>query len=204
MDAADWDARYAASDRVWSKEPNRWVAEVVPGLTRGRALDMGAGEGRNALWLAQLGWQVDATDFSPVAITRLEAWAQERTAPVEGWLRAWVADATAAVPPAERTAYDLVVQCYLHLPTESWARAVGGAVERTRPGGSVLLIGHAGVNLTQGVGGPQQRDLLFDPDEVEAVAEALPVRVELCEIRARDVSGAERPALDTVAVLTRL
>jgi len=204
VEAADWDARYAASDRVWSTEPNRWFAEVVPGLIRGRALDMGVGEGRNALWLAQQGWQVDATDFSPVAIARLEVWAQERAGTVEGCLRAWVADATDVATPAERAAYDLVVQCYLHLPPQSWARAVRGAVERTRPGGWVLLIGHAGVNLTQGVGGPQQRDLLFDPDQVEAVAEELPVRVALCEIRAREVPGGDRPALDTVALLTRL
>lgn len=204
MDAADWDERYAGSDRVWSPKPNRWVAELVPGLTPGRALDMGAGEGRNAIWLAERGWSVDATDFSRVAVERMNAWAAARSEQVGGRLRPRVADATEPATRAERTAYDLVVQCYLHLAPEAWSQAVLGAVERTRPGGAVLLIGHAGRNLTEGVGGPQKRDLLFDPDEVEAVVAGAPVRVEVCAIRRRGVPDAERPALDTVALLTRL
>ncbi|MGI8946953.1 MAG: class I SAM-dependent methyltransferase [Ornithinimicrobium sp.] len=203
MEAADWDQRYAGSERVWPAEPNQWVAGIAPALSVGRALDMGAGEGRNAIWLAEQGWTVDATDFSPVAVERMRAWAQDRSEHVEGRLRAWVADATDAATPAGHTAYDLVVQCYLHLVPQEWARAVLAALERTRPGGSVLLIGHAGRNLTDGVGGPQQRNLLFDPDEVEAVVAELPVRVETCEIRQREVPGADRPALDTVALLTR-
>lgn len=203
MDAADWDQRYAGSERVWSAEPNQWVAAIAPTLSVGRALDMGAGEGRNARWLARQGWTVDATDFSPVAVERVRAGAQRRSTHGQGRLRAWVADATEAATPAERTAYDLVLQCYLHLVPQEWARAVSGAIERTRTGGAVLLIGHAGRNLTDGVGGPKQRDLLFDPDEVEAVVAQLPVRVETCEIRQRAVPGADRPALDTVALLTR-
>lgn len=204
MDAADWDERYAGSDLVWSAGPNRWVAELVPGLAPGLALEMAAGEGRNAIWLAEQGWSVDATDFSSVAIGRMRAWALARSETVDGRLRCWVADATSPPRPAERSAYDLVVQCYLHLVPQPWAQGVTGAVERTRPGGAVLLIGHAERNLTEGIGGPQQRDLLFDPEEVEAVVSDLPVRVEICKIRRREVPGAERPALDTVALLTRL
>lgn len=87
-----------------------------------------------------------------------------------------VADATAGVTPAERSAYDLVLQCYLHLPPAMWAKAVAGAAECARPGGSVLLIGHAGLNLTDGVGGPQQRNLLFDPADGEELVRDLPLR----------------------------
>lgn len=64
MDSAGWDTRYGATDLVWGGEPNRFVAEEFTGAPPGRALDLGAGEGRNAIWLASLGWQVTAVDFS--------------------------------------------------------------------------------------------------------------------------------------------
>ena len=64
MDAKDWDERYAATDLVWSAEPNRFVAELISSLTPGTAIDIAAGEGRNAIWLAQQGWTVTATDIS--------------------------------------------------------------------------------------------------------------------------------------------
>ena len=73
MDAKDWDERYAATELVWSAEPNRFVAELVSPLTPGTAVDIAAGEGRNAIWLAQQGWTVTATDYSSVAVERMRA-----------------------------------------------------------------------------------------------------------------------------------
>ena len=73
MDAKDWDERYAAADLVWSAEPNRFVAELISPLTPGTAVDIAAGEGRNAIWLAQQGWTVTATDYSSVAVERMRA-----------------------------------------------------------------------------------------------------------------------------------
>ncbi|MFD0328131.1 methyltransferase domain-containing protein [Streptacidiphilus monticola] len=70
MDAEDWDRRYAAEELVWSAGPNRFVAEELAGLTPGRALDLAAGEGRNALWLAEQGWRVDAVDWSAVGLDK--------------------------------------------------------------------------------------------------------------------------------------
>ena len=77
MDAAGWDERYAASELVWSAEPNRFVAEVCADLAPGRALDLAAGEGRNAIWLAQRGWDVTATDFSAVGLDKGRRLAQQ-------------------------------------------------------------------------------------------------------------------------------
>ena len=71
MDAAGWDARYAGADLVWSAGPNVWVRELCTPLTPGRALDVAAGEGRNALWLVEQGWTVVAADFSPVGVARM-------------------------------------------------------------------------------------------------------------------------------------
>ena len=70
MDAKDWDARYEASPRVWSATPNQFVESELVDLAPGSALDLASGEGRNALWLASLGWQVTAIDYSAVAIER--------------------------------------------------------------------------------------------------------------------------------------
>ena len=64
MDSAAWDDRYAASDLVWSAEPNVWVRELCARMPPGRALDIAAGEGRNALWLAEQGWAVLAVDVA--------------------------------------------------------------------------------------------------------------------------------------------
>src|SRR4051794_41852696 len=70
MDAAAWDERYAATGLVWSAEPNRFVVAEMADLRPGRALDLAAGEGRNAIWLAVRGWRVTAVDFSAVAIDK--------------------------------------------------------------------------------------------------------------------------------------
>lgn len=201
MDASDWDSRYAGADLVWSTEPNVWVRELCSPLRPGRALDVAAGEGRNALWLAERGWTVTATDFSPVAVTRMGELADHRlgTADRER-LQAVVADATA---PAPGTAYDLVLFSYLHLPREQWERALSAGVSATAPGGLVVVVAHARRNLTEGVGGPQDAAILLDPEDLLASSAGLPVAVELAQVRSRAVEGAPRPALDTVAVLRR-
>src|ERR1700712_1041252 len=70
MDAQTWDERYAAAGLVWSATPNQFVAAELAALPPGRALDLACGEGRNALWLADRGWQVTAVDFSRVALDK--------------------------------------------------------------------------------------------------------------------------------------
>ena len=104
-------------------------------------------------------------------------------------------------PPG--AAYDLVLFSYLHLPAQEWGRAVDAGVAAARVGGLVLVIAHARRNLTAGVGGPQDPTVLLDPEDVLASVAHLPVAVELAQLRARDVEGAARPALDTVVLLRR-
>ncbi len=69
-DAAHWDQRYAETDRLWAPEPNATVADIVAEWPPGSALDLGAGEGRHAVWLARRGWRVTAVDFSAVGLAR--------------------------------------------------------------------------------------------------------------------------------------
>lgn len=203
MDDKDWDRRYSQAELVWSADPNIWVREFVRDLVPGRALDVAAGEGRNAIWLAGKGWEVIATDFSAVAIERAQALADDGLQPdARERLVFAIADAM-QVPPGVDGDRDLTVLSYLHLPDDQWQRAIQAAVETLAPGGALLVIGHARVNLTDGVGGPQDPGVLRDPDAIESSLNGLPVSVELSEIRRREVAGADRPALDTVVLARR-
>jgi SAM-dependent methyltransferase len=170
MDAETWDERYAASDLVWSAEPNTFVVSLTGDLPVGTAIDLGAGEGRNALWLAEQGWQVTAVDFSSVAVER------GRARP-GGDLVDWqVADVT-TYEPADR--FDLVLVCYLHLPRHVMRRVLQHAASWVGPGGHLVVVAHAARNLVEGVGGPQDRDRL--PDEellAEAAADLVVERLE--------------------------
>jgi SAM-dependent methyltransferase len=204
MDAAAWDERYAAVDLVWSTTPNAFVEEVVGGLPPGRALDVAAGEGRNAVWMAEHGWRVTAADFSPVAVDRTREIAARRLGPGADAVRALVADATTPAPaPEDGGGYDLVLFSYLQLPREPWGRALAAGVDAAAPGGVVLVIAHALRNLTEGTGGPQDPAVLHDPEDVLASVADLPVEVVSARLRHREVVGAGRPALDTVVLLRR-
>jgi SAM-dependent methyltransferase len=179
-DNSFWEKRYttAAADgsTIWSLGPNAWVAETVESLfdLAGNAVDLAAGEGRNALWLASLGWQVTAVDFSPAGL----AIGQER-AVAEGLVVDWVeADATTWVA---QIPVDLVVVAYLQLPAEALAKAIAGASASLTDDGVLVLIGHDRDNLTRGTGGPQDPDVLLTVAELAAAASAAGLTVERCE-----------------------
>ena len=116
MDSSHWDERYAASDLVWSATPNMWVEQLTADLTPGTAVDLAGGEGRNALWLAERGWQATVVDFSQVALDRAQQWAAERLGADAHRLRTEQADLLAYAPPAR--AYDLVLVVYLQVPAD--------------------------------------------------------------------------------------
>lgn len=197
--AALWDARYAAATTaVWHLDPNMWVREAVEGRTPGHALDVAAGEGRHALWLAGLGWQVDAVDISAVGLARGRALAAE--AALSGRITWTVADVV-TTPPA-RT-YDLVVVAHLHLPAEPLAEVLRSAVAALDDGGLLVVVGHDAANLTDGVGGPRDPQVLYGPDDVVTHLDGTGVRVTHAQTRARPVAGADRPALDAVVVAVR-
>lgn len=185
-----WDERYAASDRVWSSGPNREVAAIVGDWPPGRALDLGAGEGRHALWLAERGWQVTAVDFSAVGIDRGREEGRSRGVEVE-WV---VADVTAWEPPAG-TAFDLVLVAYLHVPEDVFSR-LG---QWLSPGGALVVVGHALRNLTEGVGGPQDPSILHTTEQLRAAASGL--EVERCEEVLRPTDAGD--AIDVVLVARR-
>ncbi|MFC7360740.1 class I SAM-dependent methyltransferase [Nocardioides astragali] len=186
MDASAWDERYAASELVWSREPNRFVAAELADLPAGTAVDLAAGEGRNAIWLATRGWSVTAVDFSQVALDKGARLAADLDASLD---LTWVcADATTWEPPEP---VDLVVIAYLQVQAEDRRRAVRGAYAMLRPGGTLLLVAHDSTNLTEGTGGPQDPAVLMTAEDVLADLDGLDADVVRAQRVARDVTSAD-------------
>ena len=194
-----WNRRWAGEERVHaSTAPSRFVVAEVAGLRPGAALDLACGAGRNAVWLAGQGWRVTAVDFSAVALRMARGLEAERRVSVE-----WVeADVLAWMPPAR--AYDLVCVLYLQLPPGERRTALARAAAAVQPGGTLLVLGHDLLNLTEGWGGPTQADVLFTPDDV--VAEIGDLRIEKAERVRRTVDdlGAAREAIDALVRATRV
>lgn len=195
----DWDERYRAASLVWSGEPNRWVRRHTEHLAPGTALDLASGEGRNALWLAERGWQVTAVDFSRVAMDKAERLAVGRSAGTRARFRGIVADLR-TYRPSER--YDLVLVVYHQVPVQERTAALRMAGNAVAPGGRLLVVAHHLDNLTKGVGGPQSADVLYTEHDVLDDLRVFPYLVIRTAERAeREVEGHDRPALDLVVEL---
>jgi SAM-dependent methyltransferase len=185
VQAEDWDARYAERQQ-WSAGPNALIAALLQDLPPGRAVDLAAGEGRHARWLAGLGWTVAAVDFSRVGLDRGRA---EPGAEAVTWV---VADVLTWTPPA--VDLDLVLVAYLHLPEDDTVELLTRAVGWLRPGGRLLVLGHDVENLSRGVGGPQEAAILHSVPRLAPVAGLLDVdRLE--QVARETPAGA---ALDTL------
>ncbi|WP_055600624.1 class I SAM-dependent methyltransferase [Streptomyces aureus] len=140
---AEWDNRYADRQQLWSGRPNGALVAEVDGLTPGRVLDVGCGEGADAVWLARCGWDVTALEVSGVALERAAGHARDAGVAVH-WVHATLTDA--ALPPAS---FDLVSAQYpalLRTPDAAAERALTGAVA---VGGVLLLVHHAGMDTRQ-------------------------------------------------------
>jgi 2-polyprenyl-3-methyl-5-hydroxy-6-metoxy-1,4-benzoquinol methylase len=176
-----WDERHAARQPIESFEPDPTLVDEIGSLRPGRALDLGAGDGRNAIWLAIQGWQVTAVDFSQVALDRGRALATASGVRVEWQL----ADLLEWSPGASR--FDLVTLFFIHLPPDERRDVYARAAVAVAPGGTLLIVGHDRTNLVDGVGGPQDPTVLFTPGEVAA---------DLAGFRVDRADVARRPVLD--------
>ena len=132
-----WERLYGEREQVWSGRVNEPLAREVADLAPGRALDLGCGEGGDALWLAERGWTVTAVDISTTALDRARAEAQRRGATVD-WQQQDLAEALPAGP------YDLVSAQFLQSPVElPRADVLRRAAAELAPGGLLLVVGHA-------------------------------------------------------------
>jgi thioredoxin reductase/SAM-dependent methyltransferase len=167
--ADDWDHRYSG-DRMWSGNPNGTLVNEVGDLPPGRALDVGAGEGGDAVWLAEHGWSVTASDISRHALDRVGAEAAARKLRIE----CLQADAN-AVDPFRGATFDLVSAQYASIPRTPDDRAVRSLLAAVAPGGTLLVVGHDLEPMRAPID-TAANTRMFDPDayvRVDDVAAAL-------------------------------
>lgn len=193
---ARWDQRHGARDPIEAPDPDPTLVAVCEGLSPGRALDLACGDGRNSIWLAANGWEVTGVDFSSVALDRAANAARSARVAVT-----WRQEDLLAWRPDE-AAFDLVTLVFLHLPIAERAVVYGSAARAVARGGRLLVIGHDRTNLTDGIGGPPDPDVLFTADEVaETLAGSFVIERAAA---ARRGSGEGRVPIDAVVVARRV
>ncbi|WP_151523689.1 FAD-dependent oxidoreductase [Serinicoccus kebangsaanensis] len=197
----DWDHRYAGEARMWSGNPNGTLVAQVTGMPPGRALDVGAGEGGDVLWLAEQGWEVTASDISGNALGHVGAAAQARGLPVT-LLRT---DANAPGAFDGRT-YDLVSLQYGSFLRTPEGRGLGNLLGAVAPGGTLLVVSHDLTPLREPVD-PAEQTRMWDPEAyvgVEEIATALAAQdgwtVELHQTRPRPAGAASTHHVDDVVL----
>lgn len=199
----DWDQRYSG-ERLWSGNPNGALVAEVAGLEPGRALDVGAGEGGDALWLAEQGWDVTASDISTAALGHVDHEAGRRGLAV----RTLHADAN--VPGAlPSSAFDLVSAHYASIPRTPDDRATRNLLGAVAPGGVLLVVSHDLAPMRTPVDTAVQ-SRPFDPDayvRVEDVAAALAEspawEIEVHERRPRPAGAASSHHVDDLVLRAR-
>ncbi|TFE36257.1 NAD(P)/FAD-dependent oxidoreductase [Streptomyces sp. ICN441] len=198
----DWDHRYGGSDRAWSGNPNGTLVHEVAALAPGRALDVGTGEGADALWLAEHGWKVTATDISGNALARVRAEAERRGLTVD-LVRG---DAGDPAPFGGKT-FDLVSLQYGSFKRTPDQRGVRSLLAAVAPGGTLLVVHHDLAPLRDPVDVATQTRM-YDPEAfvgVDEIAEALGAdpgtwQVEVHETRPRPPGAASTHHVDDVVL----
>lgn len=162
-----WETRYASAAGQWSGNPNALLVDEVESITPGTALDLGCGEGGDAIWLAGLGWQVTAVDIAESALTYgAEHAASEGVGDAITWERH---DLSQSMPEGP---FDLVSACYLQSPVElRRGEILQAAAARVAPGGTLVIVGHSGfpawMKPMEGVHLPKADEVLAELDLTE-------------------------------------
>ena len=159
-----WEQRYRSHPSVWSGNPNTNLVSEAADLAPGTALDVGAGEGADALWLAERGWQVTATDISTVALDRAASHAREAGAEVAARINWLHADLTTWVP--QPMTYDLVSAQFMHLPKLQRDPMFARLAASVAAGGTLLVVGHHPSDLQTTIPRPPLPELFFTADDI--------------------------------------
>ncbi|HEY1988715.1 MAG TPA: class I SAM-dependent methyltransferase [Acidimicrobiales bacterium] len=165
-----WNERYRASGHIWSGNPNPQLVAEKANLASGRALDVGCGEGADAIWLAQNGWDVVATDISSVALERAARHALE-TDPAASTRIEWQQADLLARPPAPDS-FDLVTVQFMQLEPEPRRHMFTALAASVREGGTLLVVGHHPSDLASGVPRPQMPARFYTAEDIARLLDA--------------------------------
>jgi SAM-dependent methyltransferase len=177
-----WDQRYTSAERVWSGQPNGALVTETSGLPPGRVLDVGCGEGADAVWLAGQGWDVTALDVSGVALERAARHAEQAQVTVR-WVHAGLVEA--ALPAGT---FDLVSAQYPALLRTDDHNAETALLAAVAPGGTLLVVHHQIVDAEQFKAHGCDPEDYVSPADVAALLDD-GWRIEVNETRPRHVTG---------------
>jgi thioredoxin reductase/SAM-dependent methyltransferase len=184
---AAWEERYRAAPAIWSGRPNPQLVTEASDLKAGRALDIGSGEGADAVWLAERGWRVTAVDIATTALERGAAHAEAVSAAVAERIT-WVQADLREHSPDEGQ-YDLVTSQFMHLPGNERRQLFARLAAAVAPGGTLLIVGHHPSDLRTSAHRMHFPELMFTAESVAATLDAA-----LWDVR--DVASRPRSTVD--------
>ena len=196
--ASIWDERYRTKPQMWSGKPNPQLVREAGGLKPGRALDLGCGEGADAIWLAQQGWTVTAVDVSAVALERAQshekaALARESVHAADGAIASRITWQQANLEQWQpEGTFDLVTSQFLHSQELAWQGPLRTAAAAVKPGGTLLVVGHHPDRLPPwGANHHDHRDMFYTGDELvrELRLDGPGWQLEVLTSRERPVTG---------------
>jgi SAM-dependent methyltransferase len=206
MDSSYWDAKFDTDDYIYTTVVNRFVKEYCEPLiakqAKGKMIDLAGGEGRNAIWFSEQGWQSENIDWSKKALSKSLKLAEERG--VSALHFAHIADATGF--ESVLTPVDIGVVAYLQVPHEDLADALYALVDNVRKGGHILGVWHALDNLDGGYGGPRDPAVLPSVESLTEICEELDVEIEVLTNRDGQVQTKDglKPSITVVLLARRL
>ena len=164
FDETFWEERYRSAPTIWSGQPNQVLVDEITNAPAGFALDVGCGEGADAIWLAERGWRVTAVDISGTAVARGRDHAEARGQEVAGRIDWRRADVLAWSPAAAE--YDLVSAQYVHVASAEREALLPRLAAAVRPGGLLLIGAHHPSDLETTARRPPLRDLFYTAEDV--------------------------------------
>jgi 2-polyprenyl-3-methyl-5-hydroxy-6-metoxy-1,4-benzoquinol methylase len=179
-----WDERYGSTEQVWSGNPNQRLVEQVSSLKAGTALEVGCGEGADAIWLATRGWRVLAIDVSPVALERAARQVANLGEEVADRV-AWQQVDLLTWDPAPRQ-FDLVTAHFIHTPSDVRASLHRRLAAAVRPGGSLLIVGHHPRDLEGSNHRWRMPDFMFTAEEIAATLSSDDWEIVVAETQSRE------------------